>query len=256
MVHGTEKTRFQLVASKDFSRQLTAAQRQGIAHLVRASVGIDFLERSASEINKFGHQADRIRHNPNNGIGGPLLRRRQVYRKTHHALAIRGDEVIAHLPVADNASRRENENAVSGFLKMHGKLHLETAFGKDWIGHRYLWLGYAAMAPQVREQIQGSPENVNDMDVLIALSAARHDSRQPVSTYPWAAEEDWKTELGSIGLMPDTDFDEPVKAFGPNTGLVQQEHWTGPSIAELTEAIYAKENAEAAIMTAQAQLNR
>jgi len=246
------ETTYKLVEARDFPGSVLVAHELGIDTLVRKSVLIDFPARTEREVDEFSHQAEKTRENLNAATGGPLLRRKQSFRNIHHGLAIRNDEVVAYLTMADNASSKHN--GPRGVAERQAKLRLTEQGGRDWIGHRYLWLGYAAMDQEVRDQIQQSPGKVNDLDVLIALSAEKRDPRQPVSTYPWGAEGDWKAELGSIGLEPDSNYQEWVSPFGSHADDVRQEHWTGASIAELTGAIYAKDEAEPAIEQARRQL--
>jgi hypothetical protein len=225
---------------------------------VRESIRADFPDRSDTEVDEFCFQANRARHNLNKAVGGPLLRRRQAYRNVQHVLAIRDDELIAHLPIADNASRRKDENTLVGMAKMHGKLYLEDAFGKDWISHRYLWLGYAALGEQMRSQLEGTPlpSGATDLDVMIALGAMTHDLRQPVSVYPWEPEHSWKAGLASIGLLPEEGYDEPKTPFGADTAEVWQTHWTMGTNEEMQQVIFGKTGAEEAIDHAVRQLQQ
>ena len=249
------ETTFKLVEAKDFQRQLTAPQQLGVARLLRESVQADFPERPDAEIAEFCGYVDGMRHNPNTRVGGPLLRPKQAYRNAQHVLAIRGDEVVAHLPVADNAS--SNRPGILGAAEIQGKLHFKDAFGKDWLGHRYLWLGYAAIGPQLRQELPDEPSNVaTDLDVMLALGGMRHEERQPVSTYPWIQEDHWTAALASVGMEPETGYSEPVYAFGPNAAPATQEHWQIQTNEQMWRNIMNKEGGEAAVDQAIHQLGQ
>jgi|GEM_PF-2697040 len=255
MAYNPEATRYKIVPAnaKDYVKSLTVPQQRGVVELVAASIRADFPERTEDERMEFEAQAQRVRHNPNNAVGGLLLRRRQAYRNTHHVLAIRGDEVVAHLPVADNASSKRG--GVKGFAEMQGKLHFKELGGKDWIGHRYFWLGYAAMSPDIRDRLMNeSTDEVNELDVMVSLGGLGHDYRQPVSTYPWTEENPWKAAVAGMGLNQDLEYGEDIRAFGATADPVHQEHWTADPYRTVEEIIFAKNGAEEAIGRARNQL--
>jgi hypothetical protein len=245
------ETSFKLVSSarEAFAETLTVDQRLDVVELVDNSVRADFPGRSTQEYNKFGLEAQRMRHNPNLAVGGPLLRGKQRFAHPLSVLAIRNNSVVAHLSVAENVS--SSRPAPLAQLEMEAKLRSDKLLA---IRHRYMWLGYAAMSPGFRAELADtSSDEVNNLDVMIALASSRHDARQPVSAYPWEAEGLWKDELASIGLAYQ-DEKSSTQPFSSDGDVIYVEHWNAEAVEEVQGRIAVKYGAEEAIETAWRQL--
>lgn len=233
-------------------RELTAAQASDITSLSVASVRQDYPDRRPEELEALAREAELTRLNPNKGVGGNLLRRHQAYARPVGVLAINDGELQAYLPVADNASSQKPFPL--GSLERQAKLRLTEVGDEDFIGHRYMWLGHAALSERLREDMQGQgPKIVNPVDVMMTLAARNKDERQPVSAYPWAYEGLWKAQLHSAGLSPAAGDSELLYAFGDDATPVVQERWTG-NVAALRESILRKAGAGAAITVAVSEL--
>lgn len=226
------------------SQRLKTRQRDAIRNLAARSITVDYPERSSKGLNYFlAHNAV---GNPNRGVGGPLLRAGQAYARALYVLAIRDDEPIISLPMADNASSRKP--GLAGAAEIQAKLYVPELAGKQLIEHRYAWLGYAALAPELHQEIvEEEAQPVNPLDVAAYLGLKSRDERQPVTSYPWDEEEAVKLWLPSVGINVQPGQDSHVKPFGPDAEPVYQERSVGESVKRVNELILAKEGAEKAI---------
>jgi hypothetical protein len=243
------KTHYEVVRSGKFSQ----AQREAIGQLIYKSIETDFPQgiRTRSERSYLRQAMGRTLGDPNKGVGGPLLHRRQAYARSLNLIAIQDGEAVAHMPVADNASSAKG--GLRGLAEIQSKLHLTELKGRTLIDHRYMWLGYAAMSPEQHRSIADDPEAVNPFDVMIALAADSRDGRQPVTAYPWDEETAWRAELQTLGLQPQPGQDKQVHAFSTGAPPVHQERWLAASITQVESLILAKVGAARIIAAARRQ---
>jgi hypothetical protein len=229
---------------------LGRGQRREIYGLIGKSTELDRPSgtRDDTEEARLRIGAGRTIGAPNKGIGGSFLRRQQAYARSLNILALLGGETIAYLPVADKVSTERT--GLRGATELQAKLRIPELGRKKLINERYIWLGYAALSPNVHREILEDPQNVNPLDIMIAIAARRYDSRQPVVASPRDEELVWKTELLSIGLQRQSDRNIKVYVFGEDAPPVCEEYWLARSMRYVNAQIMAKEGAAAAIEAA------
>lgn len=204
--------------------KLTYSQTSVILDLIIRSIDTDYPNLSLAPWHQFVSEAAKTLGDPNAGVGTSLLRGGQSFARPLNILAKRNGKAIAHLPIADNVSSRYP--TVVGALERRAKLSLDH---ESLIGRRYLWLGYAAMSSEVREQIATSPDDMNPLDYIIAIAVRTRDSRQPVVAYPWDEETAWRTELTSLGFVNQEGQDDIILPFGETGPSIHQERWLAAS---------------------------
>lgn len=225
---------------------LTRTDELAIGRVIRDSAMRDLPAMTPEQAEALAGQAEQMRHRPNSLVGTPLLRPGQRFARLRSVVAVQAGEVLAHLSVADNVSSRKP--GVYGVAERFAKLHLEGLGGKDWLGSRYAWLGYAALSPELRTSIQQNPASLSPLDVVMALALTTRKAPQPVSTFVYPTERPWKTALWQAGLRPEpVSGNEPaVPAYGVSGLMVREEHWTADSAGSVTAALLDKAGDDAA----------
>lgn len=223
-----EKISFHAIKSAALIRDLDMRNR--INNVLVPSLRADFPDRTDTERLRLLTQAEVTRANPNRGVGGSLMLRKQAFTRAISILAVHEGEVVGHLPTANNASSQKE--GLMGIGERQVKLRLESLGGKGLIGHRYVWLGQAAMSPDLRTLMyQTNPEEINVADAMIGMAVALRDPRQPSSSYPYEGEIDWMRTLVRTGFEARPDGTRDVPAFGVDATPVRQEAMVaGPGV--------------------------
>jgi hypothetical protein len=175
-------------------------------------------------------------------MGRPFSNRRQAYANALSLLAVQYGEPIVHLPIADNASSR-SESRLKKEIEIQTKLHIDAFRGRDIVTHRFVWLGYAALGRNVRDQIASDPNRFTPLDKLLTLGLQTRNHDQPVAAYPWGEEIAWRAALGSIGLEAQVGQSGISFSFGPEQEI-QHDRFLAESVTFVQSKIMSKDGAQ------------
>lgn len=236
-------------------------RQSDVRDLILHSLRADFPTRTHTEIALLMEEVGYQRVNLNRAVGGPLLKRRQSYRKLVEVVAVKDDKPIALVSSANNASTRRP--LPIGPVERFAKHHLDRL-----IGNRWAWYGLSAIDPSLKgymaESLSSADGPASILDVLGYIALDKHDLRQPVSAFPWQGEDNWEETIARWGLRPRTQQDpetddwvritDPIYAFGRYHEPVNQEWHTADNVHRVRENIMALQGARRAVGQAEAIL--
>lgn len=222
---------------------LSPPQMKDISRLQTESLMSDFPRIPSEKRAMFVRESEVTRKRPNQAVGGRNIQDRQRFTRPVAVLAINSrQDLVAQVPAANNASKPDRESLpkmpavavkVVETVIMEAKLHLPVGGlgGKRFIDSRYLWFGYAALGREARDNIQQTDETgMTIVDRLLMGGMQSRRAEQPISIFPFEAEDDWKSGLRKTGLFPDPSYIGRVAyPFGDEFG-VGLEHWSGMTV--------------------------
>lgn len=213
-----------------------------IGQLAFESLVADFPNRPLSDLAHFAHEASLNAGDPNRAVGTPAIRAGQAYSRAVNVLAFAHDtgKLIAHLPMADNASSRLP--SVLGRAEIHAKLHFRQ---ERFLKARWAWAGMCSLTDEAREMLNDTPlDEATIVDALLTTGVQERNRLQPMSAYPYFEETLWAYGLKRAGFRHlVTTGQQEVLAFGSETP-VRQETWRYESVGKFMDRVIQRAGIE------------